>query len=144
MMNLSSAAMSGMAARCDLALEGIQRRARLLLEADRDEYVKGQPEPLRVEQCHVLPNEAIRFQRLYARKAWRRREVDTLGQRNIRQTGVGLQFAQDAQVHGIKVHRACLSMSDRILCCDGAVSQTGSSTNLETGCIQWQLQGEQP
>jgi hypothetical protein len=93
-------------ARGDLGLEGFECGTGLLLQADRDEDVQVQAEALRVEQRDVLADQSAGLQRLHAREAGRGRQADTARQFDIGQAGVGLQFAQDAQVGGVEVHRA--------------------------------------
>jgi hypothetical protein len=98
-----------------------------LLQADRDEDVQVQAELHRVEQRHVLPYQAGRLQRAHARQAGRGRQVDAPGQLHVGQAGVGLQFAQDAQVHGIEFHSASFQSIGGRLCFTAAMVAAAST-----------------
>ncbi|MNT56414.1 hypothetical protein D3C72_1937090 [compost metagenome] len=81
-----------------------QRFLALAFQADADEHVQSQPQCGGVGQRYITGDDTLGLQCLHACQAGRRREMHTPGQLHVGERAIGLQFGQDAQIGGVKLH----------------------------------------
>ena len=81
------------------------QRALVGMPVDLDAYKDGEAEPdaLAPQGCPITFNVPLALQALDAAQTWRWRQTDLVGQFDVAQTPIGLQFGNNPAVGGIKI-----------------------------------------
>ena len=81
------------------------QRALVGMPVDLDTYEdrEAEPDALAPQGCPITFNVPLALQALDAAQAWRWRQTDLVGQFDVAQTSIGLQFGNNPAVGGIKV-----------------------------------------
>ena len=101
-----------------VALEGVQHRAALLLEGDKNEGGSREAGLGGVQQGDIAVDQSALLERTHPAQAGGRREVDALGELHVGYSAVAHQLAQDRPVEIIKV---LVTNDSRVVCHGGAI-----------------------